>query len=407
MRRLLIATIAGAAGWAGVAVAQEDGLSLLKQHWTSAETASDGLGPLYNEASCHACHWFGGGARVRVRPDGEVAAAGLLVRLTGPDGAGDPHYGVQLQNKAVTGVEPEGVVSLRAVKVLDDLTQFAILLRRRQSPPLAAGHIPSLRAAPALDAAGLIEQVPDAAIMKRHDPDDADGDGISGRAHMVRLPGGGEAVGRFNWKATQPTVAAQVATAFQFDMGLSTSLLGASTGDCTASQIECHDAAKASGEPDIDDQQIASLTGLVQSLSRRLDEASLPASAAFQKAGCDRCHVPSLDNDPAASPVLYSDLLLHDMGPGLTSHGGEGDASPREWRTTPLIGWRGHIPGHRYLHDGRAATIDEAIRWHGGEAQNARDAYLAMSAIERFELTGFVQALLTALPLPPTFDEAR
>jgi CxxC motif-containing protein (DUF1111 family) len=117
--------------------------------------------------------------------------------------------------------------------------------------------------------------------------------------------------------------------------------------------------------------------------------------------------VPSLDNDPAASPVLYSDLLLHDMGPGLTSHGGEGDASPREWRTTPLIGWRGHIPGHRYLHDGRAATIDEAIRWHGGEAQNARDAYLAMSAIERLELTGFVQALLTALPLPPTFDEAR
>jgi CxxC motif-containing protein (DUF1111 family) len=105
--------------------------------------------------------------------------------------------------------------------------------------------------------------------------------------------------------------------------------------------------------------------------------------------------------------VLYSDLLLHDMGPGLTSHGGEGDASPREWRTTPLIGWRGHIPGHRYLHDGRAATIDEAIRWHGGEAQNARDAYLAMSAIERLELTGFVQALLTALPLPPTFDEAR
>ncbi len=407
MRRLLIAMIAGAAGMTGVAVAQEDGLSLLKRHWTGAETASDGLGPLYNEASCHACHWFGGGARVRQRPDGEVAAAGLLVRLTDAAGQGDPHYGIQLQNKAVTGVEPEGVVSLRAVKVLDDLTQFAILLRRRQAPALAAGHIPSLRAAPSLDAAGVIERASEAAILKLHDPDDADGDGISGRAHMVKLPDGGEAVGRFNWKATQPTIAAQVATAFQFDMGLSTPLYLSRAGDCTVRQTDCLDAAKASGAPDIDDQQIASLTGLVQSLSGTADEAGLPSSAAFQKAGCDSCHVPSLDDDPAASPPLYSDLLLHDMGPGLTSHGGEGDASAQEWRTTPLVGWRGHIVGHRYLHDGRAANIDEAIRWHGGEAQRARDAYLAMSAIERLELTAFVQALLTAMPLPPIVAEAQ
>ncbi len=374
-------------------------MDLLRQSWASAETSSDGLGPLYNEASCHSCHWFGGGARIRVRPGGEVAAAGVLVRLTDAAGRGDPHYGFQLQNKAVAGVEPEGVASLKSIKVLDDLTQLVVVLRRRQDAALSAGHIPSLRAAPALDAAGLVAMVTDAAILTRHDPDDADGDGISGRAHMVRLPDGSEAVGRFNWKATQASIAAQVATAFHVDMGLSTSLVSSRTGDCTASQTDCIDAATGSGGPDVSDQQVGTLTGLVRSFASGIDEAALPSAAMFLKAGCANCHVPQPGGGPASVP-LYSDLLLHDMGQGLTSHGGEGDASPREWRTTPLVGWRGHIAGHRFLHDGRAATIDEAIRWHGGEAQRARDAYLAMSAIERLQLTSFVQALLTAMPVP-------
>ncbi|MEE4235413.1 MAG: di-heme oxidoredictase family protein [Anderseniella sp.] len=400
--RLLTAVIAvAAAGWTVPAGASDEAaMDLLRQNWTSAETSSDGLGPLYNEASCHACHWFGGGARIRVRPGGEVAAAGMLVRLTDAAGRGDPHYGFQLQNKAVAGVEPEGVASLQSSTVLDDLTQFVVVLRRRQAEPLSAGHVPSLRAAPALDAAGLIEMIPDEAILTRHDPDDADGDGISGRAHMVRLPDGSEAVGRFNWKATQTSIAAQVAAAFHVDMGLSTSLISARAGDCTASQTDCLNAAAGSGDADVSDQQIESLTGLVRSFSSSIDEAALPSPAAFQKAGCASCHVPRLDDGPVSSVPLYSDLLLHDMGPGLSSHGGEGDASPQEWRTTPLVGWRGHIAGHRFLHDGRAATIDEAIRWHGGEAQLARDAYLAMSALERLQLASFVQALLTAMPVP-------
>lgn len=400
--KLLPAAIAAAiACWNVPAGAADDAaMDLLKQNWTSTETSSDGLGPLYNEASCHACHWFGGGARIRVRPGGEVAAAGVLVRLTDANGAGDPHYGFQLQNKAVAGVEAEGVASLQAINVLDDLTQFVVLLRRRQAAPLSAGHLPGLRAAPALDTAGLIERLPDEAILTRHDPEDADGDGISGRAHMVKLPNGGEAVGRFNWKATQTSIAAQVATAFHVDMGLSTSLISARTGDCTVSQTDCIDMARGGGGPDVSDEQIAVLTDLVRSFSSSIDEAGLPSPSAFVKAGCDRCHVPRLADGPVATVPLYSDLLLHDMGPGLTSHGGEGDASAREWRTTPLIGWRGHIVGHRYLHDGRAANIDEAIRWHGGEAARARDAYAAMSALERLELTGFVQALLTAMPVP-------
>jgi CxxC motif-containing protein (DUF1111 family) len=104
------------------------------------------------------------------------------------------------------------------------------------------------------------------------------------------------------------------------------------------------------------------------------------------------------------SVALYSDLLLHDMGDDLTSYGGEGAASPTEWRTTPLIGYRGNTADHRLLHDGRAANIDEAIRWHGGEAQASRDAYLTLPVPEKFKLASFVLALMSSMPVPPKGD---
>jgi CxxC motif-containing protein (DUF1111 family) len=167
---------------------------------------------------------------------GEVSAAGLLVRLTDAAGRADPHYGVQVQNKAVAGVTTEGVVSLQALKAEDALTRFVITLRRRQREQLSPGHVPSIRMAPALDAVAAIGQVSEASILARADPDDADGDGISGRAHMLRRAGGGEIVGRFNWKATEASARSQIATAFRFDMGLSTSLQAVPAGDCMPSR---------------------------------------------------------------------------------------------------------------------------------------------------------------------------
>ena len=405
--RLLKATVFLAMMTAVATAQPADGENLFRHNWTAAETASDGLGPLYNEASCNACHWLGGGARVRIRPDGEVAAAGLLVRVTNAQGQPDPHYGVQVQNKAVTGLLPEAVVSLRALQQDDDLTRFVTILHRRDAQPLSPGHVPSVRMAPALDAAGLAEQASDASILTGADPDDADADGISGRAHMVRLPDGSEAVGRFNWKATQPLVATQVATAFHFDMGLGSSLYSGTGGDCTPLQTECRKRAGSYGTPDITDQQIGLLAGFVRSLGSRVNETALPPAASFMQAGCGSCHVPHLDGGSGQAVPLYSNLLLHDMGEGLSSQGGEGDASAREWRTTPLVGFRGHLPGHRYLHDGRAANIDEAIRWHGGEATAARQAYMAMSASQKLELTAFVQALLTSMPLPAGLASAN
>jgi hypothetical protein len=127
-----------------------DGFALFMRNWTVAETGSEGLGPLFNEASCSACHWVGGGARIRLRAGGEVSAAGLLVRLTDEAGRPDPHYGVQVQNKAVAGMAPEGIISLQALKTGDALTRFVITLRRRQAAQLSAGHVPSVRMAPRL-----------------------------------------------------------------------------------------------------------------------------------------------------------------------------------------------------------------------------------------------------------------
>lgn len=386
-----------------------DGLSLFLRNWTSAETGSDGLGPLFNEASCNACHWFGGGARIRIRPDGEVAAAGLLVRLTDAEARPDPHYGVQVQNKAVAGLLPEATVALHAMQTRDALTRFVIGLRRRQPEQLSPGHVPSIRMAPALDVVAAVERVSEASITGRADPDDADGDGISGRVHLVRGAGGNPVAGRFNWKATEATARSQIATAFRFDMGLSTTLRPGRAGDCMPSQAGCLVKTGNNGEeqaPDVSDEQLNALDSFVHSLGPALTEKPMPVSEQFVSAGCDKCHVPGLDGEQGAEVMLYSDLLLHDMGAALASAGGEGDASGMEWRTTPLIGFRGHIPGHRYLHDGRAANIDEAIRWHGGEGARSRDAYLAMTAADRLALTAFVQGLLTAMPLPRVLDEA-
>ena len=385
---------------AAVAQGQADGEVLFKRNWTSAETASDGLGPLFNEASCHACHWNGGGARISVRPDGEVAAAGVLVRLMNGQGQGDPHYGQQLQNKAVNGLELEGVADIRAGTAAAGLTRFVTSLRLRQGVELSPGHEPSLRAAPALDVAGLIEAIPDNVILQGQDPDDADGDGISGRAHLLQGPGQAQAVGRMNWKATQPSVTFQIATAFHVDMGLGSSLVPRAAGDCTLLQAACLERAGSTEGADVSDGQVEVLAGFVRSLATWPEMEGLPSVTAFEQAGCGACHVPALRDSNGVEVPLYSDLLLHDMGPGLASTGGEGDAAPGEWRTTPLIGYRGAVAGHRYLHDGRAANIDEAIRWHDGEARPARKRYEAMSAAERLELTAFVQALLSALPVP-------
>ncbi len=376
------------------------GKQLFMRNWTSAETSTDGLGPLYNEASCHACHWFGRGARISVRKGGEVAAAGVLLRNTFVDGRPDPHYGYQLQNKAVAGLQPEGVADVVALPAPGGLTRFSASVRYASGPGRTPGSVLSLRAAPALDASGLVSQISPAAIAQNADPDDKDGDGVSGRMHVLK----DGSTGRFNWKSTMARIDDQIATALWFDMGLTSSARPQPYGECTRRQADClvrSGSQLASLPLDVDDDEVARMAAFVSTLGEAPDAARLPvAPESFAAAGCAVCHVPEMQSVDGRAVALFSDLLLHDMGEGLTSYGSEGDADPSEWRTTPLIGFRGHIGGHRYLHDGRAANIDEAIRWHGGEAQAAREAYIALPAIERLRLTIYVQLLLSAMALP-------
>ncbi|MGI9512050.1 MAG: di-heme oxidoredictase family protein [Anderseniella sp.] len=405
MKTIVTAVIAATALGSAVHAQDMTGAQMFRQNWTSAETASDGLGPIFNEASCHACHWFGGGARIRVRPDGEVAGAGVLLRHTFVDGKGDPHYGVQLQNKAVDGVEAEGVADLSAVQVADGLTRFLASVRFASGPGRTAGITMSLRAAPALDSTALVAQVSDAAVIRGADSQDKNKDGISGRVHLLQVPGEKPKIGRFNWKATAAKVEDQIANALWFDMGLTSSAHRAPQGECTSRQLDCLKTAGSLSRdlaPDFDNKEIVSLADHVRSLVGNPKVPEQPRS--FVDAGCNSCHTPHMETEDGGSVALFSNLLLHDMGDGLTSYGGEGSALPTEWRTTPLVGFRGQLPDHRYLHDGRAANIDEAIRWHGGEAQRSRDAYIALPASEKLKLTSFVLALMSSMPVPPKGD---
>ena len=405
MKRFVIAIFVTVMLGSGVGAQEMTGSQMFRQNWTSAETASDGLGPIFNEASCHACHWFGGGARIRIRPDGEVAGAGVLLRHTFVDGKGDPHYGVQLQNKAVDGVEAEGVADLTALQAGDGLTRLLASVRFASGPGRTAGITMSLRAAPALDSTALVARVSAAAIINGADSQDKNDDGISGRVHLLQVPGEKPKIGRFNWKATAARVEDQVANALWFDMGLTSPAHPAPQGECTSRQ---HDCLEASGNQspdlavDFDETRIASLSDHVRSLAVPPTVPEQPQS--FVDAMCSTCHTPFMETSDGGSVALFSNLLLHDMGDGLTSYGGEGSASPTEWRTTPLVGFRGQLPDHRFLHDGRAASIDEAIRWHGGEAEASRDAYIALSGLEKLKLTSFVLALMSSMPVPTRGD---
>lgn len=259
----------------------------------------------------------------------------------------------------------------------------------------------------------MIEAIPASDILALADPDDADGDGISGRANVVWS---GEfdrpMLGRFGWKAGKPTVRSQSAGAFSGDMGLSSSLHPDPWGDCTEAQTDCRAALHGDGDArgfEVDDAEL----DLVTFYSRNLavparpdagDAQVLRGKQVFFDLGCASCHTPRfvthrLKNQPEQSFQLvapYSDFLLHDMGEGLADHMPEARATGREWRTPPLwgIGKTERVSGHtQFLHDGRARNLLEAILWHGGEAQPARDAVAGLPADARADLIHFLESL--------------
>ena len=323
-------------------------------------------------------------------------------------------YGDQLQDRSILGVPAEGQVLRLYVDEpgeFDDGETYSLRRPMYEFDDLAYGPISvevevSPRMAPAVIGAGLLEAIPEDDIVGVADPDDADGDGISGRPNWIKDPTSGEAtLGRFGWKANVASVERQVASAFIGDIGISSHLFP--DQNCTETQTACA-AAPNGGEPEVTDELLEKVVFYNQTLAvparRNLDSPDVGAGAGlFGDLGCAGCHQPRQETGDAEIAALanqvvfpFTDLLLHDMGPGLADHRTDGEASGTEWRTAPLwgIGLTETVSGHTFLlHDGRARSLEEAILWHGGEAEPAATGYKALSSEQRSQLVAFMESL--------------
>jgi len=413
------------------------GNGLFKKLWVAAPAstrASDGLGPLYNARSCQRCHLKDG--RGHPPATAEDDARSLLIRLSIPPESvtdwedleslrrmtlPEPTYGSQLQDVAVPGHPAEGRIAIAWSEETVALNGGETASLRRPDIVISdLGYGPlhpetrmSARIAPPMIGLGLLEAIHEGDILAMADPQDRDGDGISGRAQWLHDLDGRLALGRFGWKAGTATVAEQSAMAFSGDMGIATPPLPEPWGECTAAQSDCRGAAhgvqadlgESEAPPPVLDLVAFYSSNLAPPRRRGEDDPQvLAGKQLFHAAGCAACHRPAYvtrRDAPQAAHAFqliwpYSDLLLHDMGEGLADDRPAGLASGREWRTPPLwgIGLTETVSGHSFfLHDGRARSLLEAILWHGGEAQAARDAVVAMTPEERDALLAFLNSL--------------
>lgn len=395
LRGVGLGLVAAAMGLTLASAAELDtaiGVRLFKRSWVQAPSstaANDGLGPLYGARSCEACH--PGAERPRVRGS-DPSPAGLVLHLGTASGAPDPVYGRQLQTGTVGGVVAEGelVVAGRPERhgrriLHEPVPSLAQAGYGNLSPDTRL----SLRIAPGLGGLGRLAAVPDGTILALEDPGDRDGDGISGRAS--RLPDG--RVGRFGWKASQPDLHWQTAAAFSLDLGLSTSRFPAPWGDCSEAETQCRAAPHGTraGEPEISDELLGLVVSYVAALPAPAPKGSDSGARLFAATGCAACHRPSLPS-PDGEVRAFTDLLLHDMGPGLDGGAAEGGAAGRDWRTAPLWGL-GSRETAGLLHDARARDIEEAILWHGGEGAAARSLFESLRSGQRAALLDYLRSL--------------
>lgn len=408
------------------------GNSFFRNPWViapSTTTARDGLGPLFNTNACQNCHIKDGRGHPPA-PDAQSAVS-MLVRLSIPDAPAyakiieqlgvvpEPVYGGQLQDMAIPGVLPEGKVRVEYTPVpvrFKDGTE--IELRKPSLNITQLGYGPmhpdtrfSARVAPPMIGLGLLEAIPDEAILANAEAQAKEKNGIAGRPNQVWDDAQQKTVlGRFGWKAGQPNLNQQNVHAFSGDMGLTTSLRP--MDDCTDAQTACKQAPSGNGpegEPEVSDNILRLVLFYSRNLAvpARRDVGTpevLAGKSLFFQAGCQSCHTPKYTTAAnAAEPELanqvirpYSDLLLHDMGDGLADNRSEFQASGRDWRTPPLwgIGLTQAVSGHtQFLHDGRARNLLEAVLWHGGEAQAAQQQVLSFNAEQRAALLAFLNSL--------------
>ncbi|MFP2928563.1 di-heme oxidoredictase family protein [Pyxidicoccus sp. 3LG] len=392
-----------------------EGKLLFTRDW---DAQGEGLpGPLTNASGCNSCHFKDG----RGRPVPDVGTeAPLLVRLSvpapdAPGGRHEPVYGGQLNDRGAPGVPAEGSVQVSYTELKGryaDGTPYTLRRPRYRITRPGYGRLePGAMLSPRIPAQvvglGLLEAIPEDAILALADAEDRDGDGVSGRPNRVVSARTGRAeLGRFGWKANQPSLESQVASAFSEDLGLTSPLLP--ERNCTAKQAPCL-AVAAARAPALSEHDLERTTLYLRLLAvparRDVKEPTVvKGQALFREAGCATCHhadfttgqvsdVPELSNQGIRP---YSDLLLHDMGPELADGRPDSEASGSEWRTPPLwgLGLLEVVSQQvRLLHDGRARSLEEAILWHGGEATASRERFKALTRSEREALVAFLRSL--------------
>jgi CxxC motif-containing protein (DUF1111 family) len=411
------------------------GNALFRKLWVaspSSTQASDGLGPFYNARSCEQCHKDDG----RGMPPDAGKSGTMFLRLARAadtdaekalvaDGLArnfpDPVYGTQLQDKAIPGVLAEGQMVVRYTPQPSTLGDGTVVTLRKPDYSVSDLRYGSLdgrttlsaRLAPQMIGLGLIEAIPEDQIRALADPEDADGEGISGKLQLVRDMKGEQHIGRFGWKAENATIRDQTAHAFAGDLGISTADVDKPHGDCTEAQADCLRLATGVQARLGDTEAPDPILDLVTYYSRHLAvparrQSGFPEVLAgkklFYASGCAACHRPKFltsedapDKEFRAQLIWpYSDFLLHDMGEGLADGQVVGGATGREWRTPPLwgIGLTSTVTRKAfYLHDGRARNLEEAILWHGGEAERARDNYAKLTRADRESLIKFLESL--------------
>lgn len=395
------------------------GRSLFRQSWVispAKDREVDGLGPLYNRLACISCHAKNGRSGAPSHPNERMQS--MLVRLSVPgrthreDPLPHPVYGDQLNEEGIPGVPGEGRVQIRwrshtvhladgtRVELREPKTKFVELAYGKLGPTLT-----SLRVSPHVAGLGLLDAVP-AKVLEAMAAE-ARPDGVQGSINRVEdRQTNTLAVGRFGLKSNMPNLRQQIAGAFVGDMSITSELFPAE--NCTPAQTACRRAPDG-GRPELSPAQLDDITFYVAHLAPppRRNESSpevIRGAAAFSGFGCAVCHRPILSSgDSPQYPALahrefapYTDLLVHDMGPRLADGRPDHLASGRQWRTAPLWGL-GLLAAINedvgFLHDGRARNFEEAILWHGGEAEKARQRYVAAPAEVRRALIAFLHSL--------------
>jgi len=386
-----------------------------QQFVSSPAVQFGGVGPLFNQNRCESCHVRNG--RGTIAQFAGDPNSGFLLRLSIPGTGANggiipvPGFGGQLQTKAIFGVAPEGKITKTEIEqIINFLDGMQLTLQKPVYSitdaylPLPANTLISPRNAPPVHGLGLLEAIPEAVIFALADEGDADGDGISGRPNMVwDVLEQTMKLGRFGWKAEQPTAGQQAADAAHNDMGLTNFYFPV---EHCEGQSNCVEGTQTG--LDVDDETTNLFAFYFQTLAvpaqRDYNKPEvIKGRALFNDMKCASCHTPKQVtgfHDIAAlnnqTIYPYTDLLLHDMGEGLADNRPTFSANGQEWRTAPLwgIGLTQVVNSNAtFLHDGRAKTLEEAILWHGGEAETSKENYRTATKADRDALIAFLKSL--------------